>query len=730
MTVRHGPGASRRLRVALVGVVAVGMALGATARAADSDRRDNALKLIPADASFYCSMLRNREQIERLTHSNAWKKLHELPLLQMGLQHLHAQLKQPSNPQLAMLLQLYQQPENQKLIEVLREMASDEVFLYGGENFVKFVELAQVAQSAARFGGAFQFPFGQFGGNVAPGDAQLKTALKALANNLDLVQIPDLVIGFKVKDMETAEAQIRRLKEPLEKLVEQVAQLKGHVEWGKGATQLQMTLEGSMLPRDEIAAKVKELEDQEGEFEPLVKKLTQLKLTISLGVRDHYVLLAFGPSNAAVTGLGSGQKLADRPEFAPLVKYADKPLTTIIYASAELRNRIGTNQKDIKDWLQLLKDYAKKGDLPAEQLDRLRKDLDELAKELRQFIPESGALVGFSFLTAHGGENYNYDYSESLRLVGSQPLGLLHHVGGSPLLTVVARHKQHMSGYEFAVKWLKKGYSYFEELALPKLDEAQKAQFEMVAKVVLPYLKKVDQINRTLLFPAFQGDGQFAFVLDGKITSKQWHERLPALDKPAAMLEPAVVYGISDAAKLRKACADYRAATNELIAKLREQIPFIPEFEIPPPETAKIKDGTLYFYTLPEVVGLDKQIVPNAGLSDHVAVVSLSKSHSERLLANTPLKVDEGPLAEANRPLGMAVYFDWAGLLTAATPWIDFGVQAGLAQRPKAEPPADQIMPQVHVVLDVLKCLRTYTSASYFEGKVLVTHGETVFKDL
>src|SRR5438132_2947944 len=177
-------------------------------------------------------------------------------------------------------------------------MAYDDVFIYGGSNFVKLVELAQVAQGAARFGPAFAQLGG--GGLGAPGSAQAKMALRALANNLDLVQIPDVVVGFKVKDTETAEAQIRRLKEPLEKLVEQVAPLKGHVEWGKGATQLQVTLEGSMLPRDEIAAKLKELEDSEGEFDQLVKKLTQLKLTISLGVRDHYVLLAFGTSNAAV----------------------------------------------------------------------------------------------------------------------------------------------------------------------------------------------------------------------------------------------------------------------------------------------------------------------------------------------------------------------------------------------------------------------------------------------
>jgi hypothetical protein len=723
MAIRHGPAAPHRLRAGLLFTLCA-LALGPAVPARATDQPDSALRLIPADVSFYASILRGREQIERLTHSNAWKKLHDLPLVKMGLEHLHAQLEQPNNPQLAMLLQLAQQPDNQKLLHLLRDMVSDEVFLYGGDNFVKFIELAQAAQGTMNYGPAFAQLGGQAGANL-----QEKLILRVLAKNLDLIQVPDLVIGFRLKDTETAEAQILRLKEPLEKLVEQVPQLKGHVHWGKGGNLLQIMLDGSLLPRDELAAKLKELEDKEDEFQPLLKKLTALKLTLNLGVREHYVLLSFGSSSEAASKLGSGQRLADRPEFGPLAQHRDKPLTGISYLSAGLRSHIGTTRRDIDNLMQMVKDYAKKSDLPAEQQDRLRKDLDELAKDAQKFFPQAGPLVAFSFLTPQGGENYSYDHSEHANPIGSKPLGLLHHVGGNPVLAVVARHKSGLETYQLLVKWAKKGYGYVEELVVPKLDDNQKGMFEMATKVLLPFLSKVDKATQTLFFPALE-DGQIAFVLDAKIKSKQWHEKLPNMEKPAALAEPALVLGVSDAAKLRQAFAVYREATNELIAKFRESMPIVPEFEIPPPETAKVNGGTLYYYTLPEAAGLDKQIVLAAGLSDHVAVATISRSHAERLLANTPLQASQGPLAEANRPLASAVYFNWGALITAATPWIELGVQTGLAQRGEARPTAAEIMPQLGVLLDVLKCFRTYTSASYFEGKVLVTHGESVFKDL
>src|SRR5262249_52556616 len=158
---------------------------------------------------------------------------------------------------------------------------------------------------------------------------------------------------------------------------------------------------------------------------------------------------------------------------------------------------------------------------------------------------------------------------------------LLDHVGGSPLLAVVGRAHYSPETYQTVVKWIKKGHQYFEELALPKLPADQKEHYEQVARVIKPLLHRLDQTTGTLLLPSLS-DGQTAFGTDGKMTSKQWHPALPPSEKPLPMLEPALVLGVSDAAKLRKAAAEYQSILNDLMAKLHELAPEkVPDFQLP-----------------------------------------------------------------------------------------------------------------------------------------------------
>ncbi|HMF14912.1 MAG TPA: hypothetical protein VKE94_21500, partial [Gemmataceae bacterium] len=226
--------------------------------------------------------------------------------------------------------------------------------------------------------------------------------------------------------------------------------------------------------------------------------------------------------------------------------------------------------------------------------------------------------------------------------------------------------------------------------------------------------------------------GQSAFVLDGKLKSKQWHLALPESEKPMPMLEPAIVLGVSDAALFKKAAGEYRSIVNDLIAKLHDEKPDqIPKFEIPIPEVKKIKAGSIYFYGLPPPLGIDSQIAPSAGLSESVLAFTISQNHAERLLTSTPLKVDNGPLADRKRPLLGAVYFDFAGTIDTLSPWIDFGARAALPFARGLDPDqAEDILKQVVTGLEILKVLRSYASATYFEDGKLVTHGETIIQDL
>jgi len=290
------------------------------------------------------------------------------------------------------------------------------------------------------------------------------------------------------------------------------------------------------------------------------------------------------------------------------------------------------------------------------------------------------------------------------------------------------------------VKWLQRGVYYFEQLGLPQLEPEQQELYRKIRTEMTPLAERLDQVTRLSWIPAFK-DGQSAFVMDAKLTSSQWQQQMPAAKTPLPMLEFGLVYGVSDAALVKAASSDYFEITREAMNKLHAIVPdVVPEFTLPPPQAREFPEGTVYYYGFPREWGLDSQIAPNAALSNEFLALSLLPKFGLRLLKPTPLTV-EGPVANHDRPLASASYFDWAGLLDALTPWLDYGVDQGdaiaaaaaaaaeAAGQPHAEEPLEKVPPEetkatIQFVIDFLKCLRTMSSVSYFEEGALVTHSE------
>jgi len=129
-------------------------------------------------------------------------------------------------------------------------------------------------------------------------------------------------------------------------------------------------------------------------------------------------------------------------------------------------------------------------------------------------------------------------------------------------------------------------------------------------------------------------------------------------------------------------------------------------------------------------LGIDPKFQPNAGLSSNVLALGLSLEHTERLLTNTPLKSKLAVHKDLKRPLAGAFYCDFPALLKMLGPWIDYGakqVQASKGEDPKQ---VEEIVQQIHTLLEVLSVLRETGSVSYQEGDTFVTHSETVFEDI
>jgi hypothetical protein len=123
--------------------------------------------------------------------------------------------------------------------------------------------------------------------------------------------------------------------------------------------------------------------------------------------------------------------------------------------------------------------------------------------------------------------------------------------------------------------------------------------------------------------------------------------------------------------------------------------------------------------------------------------LATSRPLAQRVLKATPLTVKTGPLSAVDKPLAAASYFNWAGVVDATLPWIEYGIRAraasekeGAEEKDAEEKEAEEdpsvafTLDLVHTATDVLKCLRNYSSVTYFEGDVRVQHSATVWQDV
>ena len=383
-------------------------------RAADPESLDTSLKLVPAEAAFYTATLRNRDQYDAVVKSKAIAKLKALPFVQKAWKEGLAELSKPGGA-LEVLDNFRKDPENQALLDLFGDMVSNETFVYGDESLNQMLELYLKLTRANQYGTMMAALKPENRGKD-PTELQIKVMLKTITENMDQIKIPDVVIGFRLSDTDRAEAQIKRLEGLIKGPIAQNPQTKGRLKRVSlgGKDFLTFTLDGSLIPFEELDKKLENLEDAEkAQAEKLKKKLQSMTLTISMGVRDKYMLLSIGSGTKHIIKMGKGKSLATRPEFQPLAKHTDKPLAELGYVSKELRSKFAMTKKDVDMYLEVGREALKNAEqLPEPLRKRLEKDIEELAKDVKKGIPEVGPLASFGYLTSTGMESLTYDWSE------------------------------------------------------------------------------------------------------------------------------------------------------------------------------------------------------------------------------------------------------------------------------------------------------------------------------
>ncbi|NLF08161.1 MAG: hypothetical protein GX594_09310 [Pirellulaceae bacterium] len=717
-----------RFSVIAIALAAAGWLLPRSA-AGELDKLETSLKLVPEDAAFYAGMMRNREQIEAVAASNAWAKFKEMPVVQMGMMLYGMQLADPdSGP--AQLAAMMENPEVKKIIDMLLDMFSEEVFIYGDDTLADLVQLLQDVDGAQNHGALAAL----FEGEAKEVNRmQIGYAISALAEEADLLGAPNLIAGFKISNRELVKEQLIKLETIGNIVFEASKETKGRFRKTKVGDHdfLVLELDGEMIPWDEVPLETfEQYELNEGDVDAIVERVKESTLVVALGLRGDYLILSIGPSLDYLEELGEGASLIDRKELEPLAEFADRPLTSIGYMSEEMGRRLNNQQAQIDRILALAGQLLPESELSEEQQERILDDAQRMAEELKALVPESGAVFGFSFLAERGIESYRYNWGDHGALDGDGRLGLLRHVGGNPILAFVMRQRPNPDHYDLMARWAKTAYGYFREIALPLMDDDDRVKLEQFLTAAAPLIEQLNKTNREKLIPAL-ADGQAALLLDGKLRSKQFCMEMSPAEKPLPMFEPALVVGLSDAELFHAAMRDYWHVINALIDAMRgiegSEVP--DDFRLPEPAIDEISEGKLFCFPLPEKWGLDKQIVPNMGISDGLAVFAFSRDHSIRLLRATPPAVG-GLIDDGERPLALAGWLDWAALVDAASPWVDYFFKVSPAMQNIDDEQREMIADQVRTVLDLLKVLRKISGECYFKDGALVTHTLAELQDV
>jgi hypothetical protein len=723
---------------AVAAIFAIGSLGAAAAELAD---QAHSLRVAPANAAFYSASLRLKEQLDVFLESKAYQRLNEIGIVQIGKAQLMMLWQQAAMPEVAEFREYIQSPEGQDALELLKDMFSQESFAYGSSDVADALAMFTAANSISR-----QARIEALAGGEDAEEVVEQRTMDVIAEQIEKFKMPTLVMGWRIEDGERAERQLDAVHSLVRNLLdEHRPELSPHLQRDQigGREFLTLRLDGSMIPWDEI----REDTEDEDEVERWRELVSDKTLAVALGITDEFVLLSVGESTDHLETFGQGQSLSEQPSIVRLNKHADQRVVSIGYMSKELAQKLSSPEQTVEDLAGVAEEVLVAAEVSEEQRGQLIADIRGLGSEFKKYMPEPGDAAGISFLTSRGYEGFRYQSGAQPMWDSTRQLSLLNHVGGSPLLFLAGRSKESPEDYEQAVEWVKRIGVQVEKIVESKAPPEDWARYQQYRDRGLELLERLDRANREHFIPAL-ADGQSALVVDTAAESTRWARQMPESPNPLPMLELAFVASVSDAEHLRQGIVETVDVAEDALALAREFNPDeVPEFEVPEPEKRELEGGgTVYVYSLPEEWGLDTKVAVNAGLTDTTVVASWSPETTQRLLKKTDLDVDTS--LDVDRPAAVIAHFQFAKLIGAVRPWLDYGFAVATGQlkveddeddESEEEANSDQaaiamqlgfIIPQVQQILQVTTALKSVSSVTYEEDGLWITHSEVHLEDV
>lgn len=733
------------LRFATVLTLAFTILPATVARAAELSDQVHSLTIAPADAAFYSASLRQREQLELFLTSKAYARLLEVPIIQLAKMQLGFQWEQSSHPVVAELRKYVRSDQGQQVVALARQLFAEESFVFASNELIPalelFVEMNSISRSAQ---------IEAIKNEDSDEEALALRISERLRERVAELEVPNIVFGFRIQD-KTLVADVlnhlddvarKRLDEHLQALGEKLT--RNRID---GNEFLTLKLDGSMIPWNELREENDEVEINDDEFESWNELLSEKSLTVALGSIGDYLILSIGKSTDHLEHFGEGPSLDEHPPLARLAKHADQRIVSLAYVSEALMKAANSPRRSIDDVSNMVEIGIHAAEVGTTERDELIESVHRLGENVVEYLPEPGTLLAVTCLTPRGYEGYQYNFGTQPMLASTEPLAILGHVGANPLLFVASHSHQSLESYDRTIELASEVALHAEKVAEQKASPDDWAAYQEHREEAVELLRRLNRTVREQLFPAL-ADGQQAIVVDTAAPSAQWFDKMPPAKKPLPMLEIGASFRVSDAQKLREGVAELFDIASAAVSLLHEVEPDdVPAVDLPKPQVESSDDASIYSFVLPTEWGVSEQIAPNGGLTESSAAISAMPEFTRRLLVSTPLEVDTA--IDLDRAAAKATHIQFARLVDAIRPWMDYAFDVAIGnvklesnsdESAKDEPvdPERQarlmqigfVLPQVHQIMNVLSAVQNYTSITFQEDDVWVTHSELYLKDL
>ncbi|GAB5406987.1 MAG: hypothetical protein Aurels2KO_52180 [Aureliella sp.] len=682
-----------------------------TSRASD-DLSETALAVAPQDVSFFSTSVNLKDSWQDFANSRVVTRMRAVPYIQKLESELLAQWNSPP-PQLQQAKAIYESPMAQNVLRFFGDIFSDEAFVYGEADW------NEAMASLIGFNNAMSYSMSQ-----GP-DAMEGFLEEQLPIELAKIQIPTTVMGFRLEDKQNALYQLNALEAIIRASSTQVPELAKAIENFKhtdleDGTTLTLKLDASLVPVDELD------EDQRALFEKIEEALAGRGVTISLGVRDGFFLLAISESETVLGEVGSAEKtLLEHTAVNVLKEAAPERLRAINYSSAEFRNAA---------WQANMQNYFSR--MSSQLTGALRSELDdepELAKEwiaeieadatrldemIAKNAPDYGATLSWQFATDAGAEGYVYDWTLPSALENGAPLDVVNHSGSRPLVSFsfmqAGDSAEAKEMVEYLIDAVDRHSTRFVEMA--ERDEDDKEAAKMVLERSLSLVGETFDIVESKIAPSLD-ERQSVFSIASQLTvDNLGGQPLPG---PLPVPEMALACKVTNQELFLSGCADLLTVFDGIVDLIREVNPGgIPaEYNVPRPQEETIQGGRRFFYTefanaIP-VPGINPQIAVN----NDVVVFGYSQRQVDDMLNSRQTNVSPAWVIPTDEVAAVS-YIDMAGIVNMIRPWAQTGLQMNLGSLDTPVAQGDGPIPTGNDILAIWDCL---TSLGKVAGSAEVT---------